>query len=242
MDYLQYVIIGIGAFLSGTIQAVSGFGVVLILMMLLPFFYPMNLSVGISSSASLTGNIFMTISYWKKLDWKKILPPAIINIVISGLATFFADDIDQGMVKKGFGVFLILLSLYYLFAPKKKEKKPMPPLVQWGLCLVASLCMAFFGVGGPLMSIYFMNLTASPEEYLGSIQAYFLLCGITNTVVRFASGTLGLAQLPVILVCLVCVLTGSALGKRLVHKMDADKIRTITYVMVGIAGIVNVIK
>ncbi len=238
---MQYFLTALAGLAAGIIQGVTGFGAVIVLMLFLPMFYPLNISVGISGAIALANAASMTWTYRKSIDWKKVLLPALVNVLFCTLGTYASLNIDQRPIKKVFGAFLIVLAVYFLFFSKNKKLDLKLP-VAFLLMVGAGLCEGFFGIGGPLMVIYFLSRTSGKEEYLASLSSYFMLTGIVNTGVRFVSGVLTAQLLPILMTGVLFILVGSFIAKKIVGKLDTDKVRTLTYIMIGVAGVVNLLR
>ncbi|MCR5469218.1 MAG: sulfite exporter TauE/SafE family protein, partial [Lachnospiraceae bacterium] len=83
---------------------------------------------------------------------------------------------------------LMILAVYYLFFNKTGDKKKMR-LSVCAICIVVSaVCDGLFGICGPLMVLYFLSVTESTYEYLGTLQLFFTINSVYNTIFRFAKG------------------------------------------------------
>lgn len=91
------------------------------------------------------------------------------------------------------------------------------------------------------MVLFFLGQTRSKEEYLGSIQAVFLVNLVYGTMMRMFNHILTLGHLPYIGIGMVCILLGMVIANKIVDRMDGEKIKKITYLVIGISGILNVI-
>ena len=239
---IQCIVAACASLVSGLVQGITGFGAVVVLMVFLPAFFPVNVSVGIACTIALAVNIYIMILYREHVSWKKALVPALINIAIVTIATRISTSIDQRAVKPYFGAFLILLALYFLFFSKKTGKIKINAPVSILIAVAAAVCEGFFGVGGPLMVIYFLNKTDSKEEYLGTIQAYYILSSAVNTAVRFASGVLQPVHIPVLASGIAAILIGGYIAKKIVAKIDPAVVTKVTYIMIGVAGVINLLS
>ena len=143
-------------------------------------------------------------------------------------------------MKRIFGAFLIALAVYYLFL-NRGERKPLSAPRTVVYIIVSALCDAFFGIGGPLMVLYYLNRTESAREYLGTIAAFFLINGVYNTVYRLACGILTAGELPFIGVGIVAILAGVTVAHRLVDRLNDARLKKITYIMIGVSGVFNLL-
>lgn len=56
------------------------------------------------------------------IRWRVVIPAAIIGCLIAAGAAFLANAMDTGLLRKLFGGFLILVGLWELFGPHKRDK------------------------------------------------------------------------------------------------------------------------
>ena len=235
---MKYVVIAVTAMIAGLVQGIAGFGSGPIQMMTYPMLFVLSTAAAISVCASIPLNADMVCTYRHEIRWKKVLLPIVPYMAICSAAISYSRLIDQALMKKIFGVFLILLAVYYLFF-NHSERKPLNGPKTVVFIVVSALCDAFFGIGGPLMVLYYLNKTDSTREYLGTIAAFFLLNGVYNTAYRFICGILTARQLPFIAIGVIFILGGVTIAHKLVNRMNDTVLRKTTYVMIGISGILN---
>lgn len=236
---MMYAVISLAALCGGILQGVTGFGAGIVMMMVLPSLFPLNQAAGVSCAIAIVLSLTMFLRYRKHIQIKKVIWPAILYVGVSSISIIFSTMVNQAVMKKVFGVFLIVLSVYYLFFNKSKEKE-MNFLVSVIFIAVSGACDGLFGIGGPLMVLFFLEQTHSKEEYLGSIQAVFLVNLIYGTMMRMVNHILTLEHFSYIAVGMVCILGGMVMGNRIVDRLDGEKIKKITYVVIGLSGILNV--
>ncbi|MBO7359196.1 MAG: sulfite exporter TauE/SafE family protein [Clostridia bacterium] len=234
----MYLVCSLAALLAGLVQGIAGFGSGPVQMMAYPLYWTIPTAAAVSVCVSVPLNLNMTLTYLKEIRWKKVLVPILPYMAVCSLAISFSLNVDQTLIKRIFGVFLIALSVYYLCF-SRREKKPLGPWQTAAYILISALCDAFFGIGGPLMVIYFLNKTDSAKEYLGTAAAFFLINGVYNTVYRLLSGILTKALLPYIGVGIAAILAGVTLAHFLARKLNDAVIKKAVYVMIGVTGIFN---
>jgi hypothetical protein len=229
------------AILAGIIQGVTGFGSGIVLMMVLPMMFTLPQSAGISSAICICLCVQMVYMYRKYVDFKKIILPALLYIVVCSISIRFSTVVDQAIMKKVFGVFLLVLAIYYLFIYKEGTRKKLGLGLSL-FCIVASaMCDGLFGIGGPLMVLYFLSTTHTTHEYLGTIQTFFCINCIYNTIFRIANGILTVNHLLYIGIGIIGIIIGGFIGNKIVDKLDGMMLKKLTYIMIGISGIMNLI-
>ncbi|MCD7950835.1 MAG: sulfite exporter TauE/SafE family protein [Erysipelotrichaceae bacterium] len=236
---MVYMILGI-ALLAGLVQGVTGFGGSIVMMMVFPYLFALLQAAGISTAICTFLNLIMVINYQKYINIKKIIPPAILYIMVCSITITLATTVNQTLMKKVFGVFLIILAIYYLFIDKGERKKLS--LIVSIICIVVSaMCDGLFGIGGPLMVLYFLSQTHNTHEYLGTISLFFMINCIYNTCFRIYNGIISIAHLPYIAIGVVSIMIGGLIATRIVDKLNGAFLRKLTYIMIGISGIVNLL-
>lgn len=97
-----------------------------------------------------------------------------------------------------------------------------------------------FGIGRPLLVLYFLAVSKSKEEYLGNINGVFAITTLQQLITRISVGILTWEAVPAILVGIVFVLIGRFWGSRVVDKLDVARMKRGIYIFLIIAGILTV--
>lgn len=92
------------------------------------------------------------------------------------------------------------------------------------------------------MVVYFMTKMDSIQEYLGTIQCFFLINCFYTTTLRIINGILLSEHVIFILIGMTGILIGGQISKKLISHLNADIVRKLTYLMIGISGIMNLLR
>ena len=109
----------VGSTLAGIVQTVTGFGAVVTMMMIFPFFFTM---IDAPMLALAINTLYVFVLCWKyreHLDWRIALPPTIIYSVVGFLVTGLVGSVDLKVLVIVFAIFLIILSLYLVFVSSR---------------------------------------------------------------------------------------------------------------------------
>ena len=237
---LRIIAAAVVELLAGILQGITGFGAGIVSMLVLPAFYPVVQAAGISGAICLSLTVSMTIKHRRHINFRKALLPTVLYTLMSAISIHFVSRIDQAVMKRILGAFLILLALYYLFAGHSADKKLSLP-VKILFIAVSGACDGLFSIGGPLMVIYYLSETESKEEYLGTIQFLFSICLLYNLIARIHNGILLPTHIPIILLGMACVISGMFIANRLVDRIDGEKLKKIIYVVIGLTGLINLL-
>lgn len=237
---IEYFIVALAALISGVVQGSCGFGAGIILMIALPFYYPLSQAAGVSCIMNIALIAAMVYRYRKHINLRKVILPLLLYSTVATAAIRLAPYVDQALLKRCFGGFLILLALYHFFLHGKDHGK-LNIWVSAAAIIFSGVCSGLFAVGGPLMAVYYLANTDSKEEYLATIETLFLLNNIWSSYVRIRNGIVTAAELPVILFGSVFIFIGFLIANRVVDKLDDKRMGFAVYTAVGVSGILNLL-
>ncbi len=238
---MELVAFGAAALVGGVIQGVTGFGSGIIMMLVLPTLLgSIPQSAAVSSLAALLLAFSMAWRYRRSVNVRKTLLLAIPFLVCSGAAIYCSVLIEQDLLKRVFGLFLIVLAIYNFATMGRARTHDLSVPVRVACVVISGLCDGLFGIGGPLMVIYFLSVTDSHEEYLGSMQLFFCFNLVVNSTLRIARGILTVDLLPMVSLGAVCLLAGLMIANRVLGKLDRTFILKLTYAVIALCGITNV--
>ena len=238
---MLYLVLPLIAAAGGMIHTITGFGSGIVMMLFLPHFLGMAAGPALSTSINLFLSLTLAFKFRKTLDLRLFLLPLVFYLTGSTGAIFALSSFDMKILAIAFGAFLVVLSAYFLFIAGKMSVKP-----NWKSALVCSgisgVCAGLFGIGGPLMALYFLAITDSKESYTGNLQCMFTFTCLCNTMTRISRGIYTLELVPLTILGLIAVNVGKAVGLKLLDKMDTDLVRKIVYLFVGISGVITVVQ
>ena len=146
-----WFVVAAASLVAGIIQSVTGFGSVVFLMMVLPFYFDM---IDAPALAIVINQLFCMVLSWKyrrHIQWRVALPPTIAFAVTNLLTMPFVNGLDLQILVLVFAAFLILLALYFLVVAKRVRLAPKPAagVICGALCGVSA---GLFAIGGPPMA------------------------------------------------------------------------------------------
>ena len=227
------LICGLGAFC----QRVTGFGMGVIAMLFLPsLFQSHTVPAAIISILSASASLFHSIQNRKHIQWRIMIPPACAALIIIPIAVSLAASLPQLVMKRMFGVVLLLLSLYFLFGSKRIHLKPT---IASGLLAgsLGGVLSGLFSSGGPPIILYVVHAIPDKLAYFATVQTYFALTNIYATTNRIIGGLITREILFYTALATVGVVLGDKLGGKIFHKLDADRLRKLIYIGMLLSGI-----
>ncbi len=235
------LVVFFSAIMAGVIQTVTGFGSGIFMMMFFPSFFPLLNASALSSSIGLMVSGGVAWRYHKYSQIKLTLFPAVFYILSSSAAISLGTVLPTVILKKIFGVFLILLSLYFL-SENQNIRMKATITAAIGCSTLSGLVGGLFGISGPPMVIYFLSVLDKKEEYLGTLQLFFFFTGIYSLLFRVYSGIYTEDLLIYSVIGFVGIFIGMQFGYKIVDKLDKDRMKKIIYIFLGISGALNLVK
>jgi len=238
---MSYAVVAAASVGAGIIQSVTGFGAGIFLMLFIPYFLDMLAAPALSSAICLGLSVSLAWKFRKNIQLKTCLLPAVVYITCSVVTLQLVKSMDLDVLTMAFGLFLIVLSVYFLVISERIAFQ-----ATWKSALVCSvisgICSALFGIGGPLMAIYFVSAIREKENYIGTIQFLFAASGTINLITRIFNGIYTFDLIPITIMGLVGISLGKQIGLRILHKLEGNKMRKLVYAYVGISGVLTVVK
>ena len=119
---------------------------------------------------------------------------------------------------------------------------PVNPLTLFVCPVVSGLSSGLFGIGGPLMSLLYLEKYDSREAYAVNLNLLFLISAMINTATRTVNGIIDGKILVPALVAGAAILLGERIGLFLTGRMKPELLRKTVYIMVLFSGIVLIIN
>lgn len=230
------------ALAGGLVQSVTGFGAGIMMMIFMPSFLPLLEASAVSSLVTIPMQLALIYNYRKYIRVDYLWKPLAFYLLMSAIAITVAAGQDMTGLKIGFGAFLIVLSVYFMFFSSRLKIRA--GWVSAAVCGgISGASSGLFGIGGPPMVLYFLALTGNDKYvYLGTLQVFFCITSFYTTTVRVINGIFTWELIPFVLVGSAGILTGKTIGTRIVEKINTETMKKLVYLFLGFAGLVNVIS
>lgn len=234
------LVVMMAAVIAGMVQSVTGFGAGIIVMMVLPYFFPVLTGSAISGSITTVLSIGLAWNYRKYIHKELIAWPLVGYFLTSTLTIRYLSGLKSEILLKLLGICLIGLALYFLFFSDRIHVKgtKTTAIVCAGL---SGFLGASFGMSGPPMVIYYLAVLDKKEEYLGTLQTFFSIGGSYVFVQRVFSGIYTMDMVPLTLCGIAAILFGKEIGRRIIDRIDEQKMRKLIYLFLIFTGVLNLL-
>ena len=234
---MGYVIAFFGAALGCALNTVCGFGFGVVCMMFMPAVLGSTVQAATMINAvTCVQACSLAVRYRAHIRWRLLLIPLAAYLVSSALAVRVAVGLDNHVMKRILGAFLVLLSAWFIFIAKRVRIRAG---TRTGLIAgaVGGVMSGMFATGGPPASLYFSATTETKEEYLATIQGYFAVTNLYVVALRAANGVVTGSLLVYTAAGLAGLLLGNVVGMYAFRRISVERMRQAIYVMMAVSGL-----
>jgi len=152
---LAWLIVIIAGFCGGLVQGLTGFGAVIIMMIFLPTILPIDQSAGVAGLMMLGSVITLVYRNRHKIRLPRIIIPFLVYASVATWSVHLGHVLDVHLLRMLLGALLVGLSLYFTLS-KRSANASYPWFVAGIFMIVSGFFNGLFGIGGPLMALYFL--------------------------------------------------------------------------------------
>ncbi len=225
----------LAAILASTVQGVTGFGSGIMLMIFLPTMLPIGQSAGVATMTMVLAEIALVWRYRHHIHFLRVGLPFLVYASVATWSVHLGQVLPVQWLKALLGGLLLGLAGYFMMS-RGAGSKPLPAVVAVMFMIVSGFFNGLFGIGGPLMALYFLTLAKSKAEYLASIQTFFLIDTVYVTALRFATHVLHVSDVRFVLVGMIGTVIGTFVANRIVTRLNVATMTRIVYGFIGLAG------
>jgi uncharacterized membrane protein YfcA len=242
LGFAFYAVVLLGAF---AIRSAAGFGAGLIAIPMLAFILPVSTAVSVATVLTTLSSVQQLTREWREIAWRQFIVIFLYSMAGVGLGLYFIKLLDENVLRRCLGVFMILYSIYALSAPDTSRLLPKHwhGVLGAGVGIVGGLCSALFGAGaGPIYVVYFDILRLEKAVFRATMSAVVLLGGAARIIGYESLGLYGRSTIALLAVGLPLAIVGSWLGDRLVYRLSARAFSRLVAAIMLLSGITLVIR
>jgi uncharacterized protein len=232
---LSLVLIGVVLFWSAFTQSVSGFGVALVSMALLPLLIDVQSATALVALIVIVVDIGVLARYYKSLRFGDVWPLLLPSFFGVPLGIFLLRYIEESVMLLFLGIILVGYAVYALMGFRLFELKGRGWAYLAGF--LGGLLGGAYNANGPPIIIYANCRRWKPDVFKGNLQSFFLFNSFVIAIGHAVGGNftpevwrMFLAGLPGIILGL---LAGIALDKR-INPIVFRKIVLVLLLVMGI--------
>lgn len=160
---------------AAIVQGISGFAFGIIMLMVLPYFFTYTDSIALVAFMTVFLLIYNAYLYRSFINWRQIPVALIAYMVVDIFAVRLLKYVGNNPIWYTLmGIMFILMAVYMMWGQNlfKIKATTANAVIFNGL---SGLINGLFGVGGAIAAAYFLEVSSSKEEYVGTTQVLFSL-------------------------------------------------------------------
>ncbi len=230
-----FLLVGGILFLSAFTQSLSGFGVALVSMALLPGVIGIRESIVLVALIAFIVDLGVLLRYWNSLQFKKVLPLILASFVGVPLGIFLLRRADEDIALAILGILLAGYALYALSGLRLPELKGRAWAYITGF--FSGLFGGAYNTSGPPIIIYATCQQWEPDVFKGNLQTFFIQNSIIVLIGHWIGGNFTAAIWSHFINGLPWLIVGVVAGLGMDRWINPDVFRKIVLVLLVIMGL-----
>lgn len=233
-ELLLFALVVLVAFVSG---AMSGFGSVIISLTLAASLYPIEWMVPRLVLLNVFLNGYLVLAHRGNVAWRLLLRRLVPVMGLgAGVGVFVSSYIGGPMLKRGFGVLVVILSAVELYRLYKKTTPKLGDAASHGFVFGAGILHGIYATGGPML-VYAMGRTSLDRTtFRTTLAMIWLVLNVGLVTVFYANGRLDVAATIETAWLLPSVVFATVIGEFLHRRVNERSFRVVLFLLLFAAG------
>lgn len=226
-------------FIAWTIEAMSGFGSIVIALSLGALLLPIESMLPVLVTLNVLTSSWLVWQHRRQVDCA-LLVRRILPIMLLGTAfgMFLRDVLPGAYLKVGFALLILWFSLRELWAlHHRRVRAPHRPLVTQGMIGAAGITHGLFASGGPLLVYALAGGGVDKSRFRATLITVWLLLNAVLLATFLWQGKISV-HVSQVAACLPVVVLAVWWGNRLHHDLDEARFRHMVFRLLAVVGAV----
>lgn len=221
-------------FLGCFTQSLTGFGVALVMMAVLPSLVGLKVATPLVALVAIVLETLMLIRYRASLRFKSILGLLVSSLVAIPVGIFYFRRLDEGIALFVLGFVLTAYALYALIGFRLPAFSH--PAWAWGFGFTGGLLGGAYNTSGPPVVVYGNCRRWSPQEFKSNLSGYFLVNSVMVVSTHWLGGNFTTDVTSHFLPALPALFLGFLLGQGMDGWLNPELFRKIVLVLMVVMG------
>jgi len=229
------ILVGLIVLLAVFTQSLSGFGVALVAMALLPPLIGIRLATPLVAVIALTLETVLILRYRQSLDVKAIWRVVLAALIGTPLGVYFLSRVDEEISLSLLGVVIAGYALYALLGLKMPRLDK--PIWAYIAGLFGGLLGGAYNTSGPPVILYADCRRWPQDTFKSNLQGYFIVSSVAVVASHVINGNLTSQLWSLFLGTTPFILVGAVAGLSLDHWLNPVIFRRLVLVLLIVMGI-----
>jgi uncharacterized membrane protein YfcA len=222
-------------FLAAFTQSVSGFGLGLVSMALLPLLIDVRVAVPLVTLVAISVEFTLLLRFRHSLNLRAVARLVLAALIGIPIGLFALRNVDGQVILRLLGLIIAGYAAYGLL----NLKLPAIHNQRWayGFGFISGILTGLYNTGGPPLVIYGTCRRWSPDEFRGNLQGIFIVTSCLTITGHAISQNYTPTVWQLFLAAVPAILAGLLLGFFAARYIHAETFRKIVLVLLLILGI-----
>ncbi len=222
---MQIILLSLLCLSASAIGTVTGFGTSTIMLPLVIIYYPAQEALLFVSLLHWITGFTRLVLFRHGFDLRLVLSFGLAGIVTSYFGAKMAFHINEGLLTKIVGSFLLAYALFLILMPKFRMRFTIASGLSSGL--LSGYLAGLFGMGGAVRAAFLSAFDLPKAVYLANSALILVLIDSTRVITYFSEGAgfRSICSWQLFFFYMVCSMLGVKLGELLVRRVPQDLFR-----------------
>jgi hypothetical protein len=233
LDRTSFFIL-IVVFLGCFTQSLTGFGVALVMMAVLPSILGLHIATPLVALVAIVLETLMLIRYRAALQFKSILGLLVSSLIAIPVGVLYLSGLDEESALFVLGFVIAAYALYALTGFRLPALSR--PAWAWVFGFVGGLLGGAYNTSGPPVVVYGNCRRWSPQEFKSNLSGYFVVNSVMVVSTHWLSGNFTPEVTSNFLLALPALLLGFLFGQGMDKWLNPELFRKIVLVLLVLLG------
>jgi len=216
-------------------QSLTGFGVALVTMALLPSLIGLQVATPLVALIGIALEVLMLIRYRASIRFKSILALIVSSTIAIPVGVVYLRRLDELVALFILGLILVLFAVYALTGYRLPDLSH--PAWAWLFGLVSGLLGGAYNTAGPPVIVYGNCRKWSPQEFKSNLSGFFIVGSLVVVITHWLNGNFTSNVWTTFLFSLPMLLAGFLLGQSMDRWLNPEIFRKIVLVLLVVLGL-----
>ncbi|MBX7225013.1 MAG: sulfite exporter TauE/SafE family protein [Chitinophagales bacterium] len=238
MEYLWLFILL--ALLAEVLGTIGGFGSSLFFVPIAAYFLDFHSVLGITALFHVTSNLSKIILFKKGFDKNIVLYLGIPAVIFVVIGAYLSQFVQTKILEILLSVFLIGISLFFLFAKKVNIQPTNKSSIIGGT--LSGFTAGLFGTGGAVRGTILAAFHLKKEVFIATSAIIDLAIDCSRSAVYIYNGYVHKHDIYLIPILFIVSIIGTLIGKKVLTHISDKSFRNIVLVLILFTGITTLFK
>ncbi|MCB9251145.1 MAG: sulfite exporter TauE/SafE family protein [Flavobacteriales bacterium] len=236
INYL-FLILALIAEILGT---VGGFGSSVFFVPIGNLYFDYHSVLGLTALFHLSSNISKILLFKSGLDKRLLISigiPSVVFVILGGILSRYINSL---LLELFLGLFLILISSFFLIKKNYKIKANSANAVTGGI--LSGFSAGLLGTGGAIRGLTMAAFNLEKDIFIATSAFIDFVIDFSRTFVYYRNGYMHKHDMIYIPFLVLIGITGTYLGKKILTKIPQEKFRIISLILIFAIGLFSLIN